>query len=83
MYSTLRPELITATPAQRARMAANPTAVVEKSMWFENPFPYLEVRRPFIGLARASASGKATLSHRFFELLHAKGKLTRLVRTEH
>ena len=77
MYSTLRPELITATPAQRARMAANPTAVVEKSMWFENPFPYLEVRRPFI-LGTRERKWKATLSHRFFELLHAKGKLTRL-----
>ena len=48
MYDTLRPELITATAAQRRAMAADPTAVVLKDMFFANAFPYLEVRRPFI-----------------------------------
>lgn len=77
MYSTLRPELITATARQRALMSADPTNVVDRTMWFENPFPYLEVRRPFI-LGTRERKWRATLSHRFFELLHREGKLARL-----
>ena len=78
MYDALRPELITATAAQRRAMAADPTAVVLKDMFFANAFPYLEVRRPFI-LGTRERRWRATLSHRFAELLHAKtGKLTRL-----
>ena len=48
MYDTLRPELITATPQERAAMARDPTAVVLKDMFLQNQFPYHEVRRPFI-----------------------------------
>lgn len=78
MYSTLRPELITATAAQRAAMARDPTSVVMKDMFFANAFPYLEVRRPFI-LGTAEQKWKATITHHFFELLHAKtAKLARL-----
>ena len=77
MYDTLRPELITATDRQRHAMAANPTAVVMKAMFLENAFPYLEVRRPFI-LGTQAQQWQATLSHRFVEVLHAKGTLTRL-----
>jgi hypothetical protein len=78
MYLTLRPELITATAAQRAAMAADPVSVVERSMFLSNPFPYLEVRRPFI-VGTQEKRWHATISHRFVELLHTKaGKLTRL-----
>lgn len=77
MYSTLRPELITATPRQRAMMSQEPTYVVEKGMFTANQFPYLEVRRPFI-LGTKAKEWKATISHRFMELLHDHGKLTRL-----
>ncbi|KAL9184712.1 hypothetical protein ACHAXT_012682 [Thalassiosira profunda] len=48
MYDTLRPELITATDEQRRLMALDPTYVVEKDMFMQNQFPYMEVRRPFI-----------------------------------
>lgn len=48
MYDTLRPDLLTATPEQREAMRLDPTAVVEKSLFLRNSFPYLEVRRPFI-----------------------------------
>ena len=58
-------------------MAENPQYVVEKSMFFANQFPYLEVRRPFI-LGTRAKKWQATLSHRCVEVLHAKGKLTRL-----
>ena len=78
MYMTLKPELITATAAQRAAMAADPVSVVLREMFFANPFPYLEVRRPFI-LGTREQKWRATLSHRFAELLHERtGKLARL-----
>ncbi len=46
MYDTLRPELLTATALQRARMAEDPTQVVCWDLFKENPLPYLELRRP-------------------------------------
>lgn len=45
-------------------------------MFLANPLPYHEVRRPFI-LGTATRQWKATLFHRFVELVHAKGKLAR------
>jgi hypothetical protein len=48
MYDTLQPDLITATEDQRNAMRMEPTAVVEKTMFMKNQFPYMEVRRPFI-----------------------------------
>lgn len=78
LYQTLKPELITASPTQRALLASNPTYVVEKGMFMQTQFPYLEVRRPFI-LGTQEKRWRATISHRFFELLYVKtGKLTRL-----
>ena len=64
MYDTLRPELITATPQERAAMAQDPTCVVLKDMFLQNQFPYHEVRRPFI-LGTQRQQWKATLFHRF------------------
>lgn len=77
MYETLRPELITATAEQRRMMEADPSVVVQREMFLETPLPYMEVRRPFI-LGTRERRWRATLSHRFAEVLHAKGKLTRL-----
>ena len=78
MYDSLKPELITATTRQRAQMNADPTYVVERGMFRENQYPYLEVRRPFI-LGTQEQKWKATLAHRFLEVLHQRtGKLTRL-----
>lgn len=78
MYDTLKPDLITATREERALMSIDPTYVVEKNMFLGNSFPYLEVRRPFI-LGTESKKWKATIAHRFAELLHVKtGKLTRV-----
>ena len=71
MYDTLKPELLTATPRQRALMARDPLYVVQRDMFAANPFPYLEVRRPFI-LGTQERRWRATLSHHFFLLLHAK-----------
>ena len=59
-------------------MKSDPTYVVEKEMFLSNSFPYLEVRRPFI-LGTREKKWKATLSHRFCELIHTKTKkLTRI-----
>ena len=59
-------------------MARDPTAVVLKDMFLQNQFPYHEVRRPFI-LGTQRQQWKATLFHRFLEVLDAKGKLLKLV----
>jgi NAD-dependent SIR2 family protein deacetylase len=77
MYATLRPELITATESQRKRMKMDPTEVVDISLFTENQFPYLEVRRPFI-LGTFSNQWKPTITHYFFRLLAEKGMLRRL-----
>jgi hypothetical protein len=39
-------------------MAADPTCIVEKSMFFANQFPYLEVRPHDVGFASIFASEK-------------------------
>ena len=78
MYDTLRPELITASEQERQLMGIDPTYVVSWDIFARNAFPYLEVRRPFI-LGTAKEQWKATIAHRFAELLHVKtAKLTRI-----
>lgn len=78
MYDTLRPELITASEPHRRLMSMDPTYVVSWDIFSTNAFPYLEVRRPFI-LGTARRQWKATIAHRFAELLHTKtSKLTRI-----
>lgn len=64
MYDTLRPELLTASHHERAAMSRDPTAVVSKDIFFRNPLPYLELRRPFI-LGLAEKQWRATISHWF------------------
>lgn len=78
MYDTLRPDLITASAMERAMMKEDPTYVVSWTIFRQNQFPYLEVRRPFI-LGTRQITWKATIAHRFMELLHTKtAKLTRI-----
>jgi NAD-dependent SIR2 family protein deacetylase len=87
MYDTLQPDLITATQRQRDLMKDEPTYVVTWDLFQQNQFPYLEVRRPFI-LGTQKMKWKATIAHRFFELLetktrsedkiYSKSKLTRI-----
>jgi NAD-dependent deacetylase sirtuin 2 len=82
MYDTLRPELITATSTQQQQMRYDPTEVVSWSMFAQNAFPYLEVRRPFI-LGTQQNQWKATIGHRFMELLHIKtGKKLKRIYTQ-
>jgi NAD-dependent SIR2 family protein deacetylase len=77
LYQTLKPELITATNKERELLKSDPTYVVHIDMFKNNPFPYLEVRRPFI-LGSAEKKWKPSLSHVFFQVLHEKGLLQRL-----
>ena len=50
----------------------------QKGLFLQNPLPMLELKRDFI-LGTHESRWKATLAHRFVELLHTKlGKLTRL-----
>jgi len=78
MYDTLRPELLTCNEFERNLMKIDPTHVVNWDMFKNNAFPYLEVRRPFI-LGTRNRQWKATIAHRFAELLHKKTeKLTRV-----
>lgn len=76
MYSSLRPELLTANEKQKRSMSAEPTLVVDWDLFRVNQFPYLEVRRPFI-LGTAKQQWKVTLAHCFVQLLHDKGLLQR------
>jgi len=74
LYDTLKPELLTATDQEKSIMKVDPTAVVSWSIFSNNQFPYLEVRRPFI-LGTAELKWKATIAHWFVRLCHDKGLL--------
>ena len=78
LYATLRPELLTATPGQREWMAREPTAVVDKALFMQNPLPYHEVRRPFI-LGTHEGRWRPTLAHSFASALGARGQLRHLL----
>ncbi|KAL3782571.1 hypothetical protein ACHAW5_004879 [Stephanodiscus triporus] len=78
LYDTLRPELLTATELERALIEGDPTLALDKGMFLQNPLPMLETKRSFI-IGTHEKRWRATLAHRFVELLHTKlGKLTRL-----
>mmetsp|Transcript_61555 Transcript_61555/g.71931 ORF Transcript_61555/g.71931 Transcript_61555/m.71931 type:complete len:576 (-) Transcript_61555:87-1814(-) len=78
LYETLRPEELTASEEERMLMANDPTAVFDRHLFLKNPLPCLELERSFI-LGTREARWRATIAHRFVELLHQKtGKLTRL-----
>ena len=79
MYDTLKPELLTATEEQRRIMTLDPTAVVSKQIFYQNAFPYLELRRPFIlGVASDVPQWKATLGHYFMRVMEDKGLLKKV-----
>ena len=78
LYDTIQPELLTASEIEQAIIEDDPTVALDKGMFLRNPLPMLELKRDFI-LGTHTKRWKATLAHRFVELLHTKlGKLTRL-----
>lgn len=77
LYNTLKPELITATEKERSLLKKDPVYVVHYDMFKNNPFPYLEVRRPFI-LGIHEKKWKPTIAHFFFKILEDNQLLQRL-----
>lgn len=77
LYATLNAELLTADATEREAIRQDPTLALEQDMFLQNPLPCLELQREFI-LGTRDQRWKATLAHRFIELLHTKtGKLVR------
>jgi NAD-dependent deacetylase sirtuin 2 len=71
-YASLRPELLTATAAQRKKMRQDPTHVVSLALFQKNPLPFLELLRPLL-LGVADQKWRPTLTHRFIQVLFEKG----------
>lgn len=83
MYDTLRPELLTATAAERRAMQMDPTTVVSWDLFRRNQLPYLELRRPFmlgvLGSSHAFApTYRPTLAHFFMRVCEDQGLLRRV-----
>ena len=77
MYDTLKPELLSANERERQAMVEEPTTVVSWSLFRKNPFPYLEVRRPFI-IGTQEAKWKMTIGHYFAKLLYDRQLLSKI-----
>jgi NAD-dependent deacetylase sirtuin 2 len=77
LYQTLKPELLTCTEKERKLLKKDSVYVVHYDMFKNNPFPYLEVRRPFI-LGTHEKKWKPSIAHFFFKLLQEKNLLRRL-----
>ena len=78
LYATMNPDLLTADSAMREAIREDPSLALDHRLFITNPFPCLELNRSFL-LGTREQRWKATLAHRFVELLHSKlGKLRRL-----
>jgi NAD-dependent SIR2 family protein deacetylase len=82
LYATLDATKLTATDEQIEAIQNDPSYSLDHHLFLENPLPCLEVNREFI-LGVRERKWKATLTHRFVELLQTKtdggtGKLVRL-----
>lgn len=76
LYGSLRGDLITASVEQAAKLKENASAVMGQALFLDNPFPYLELRRPFI-LGTQRREWKASLSHWFVKFLQDERMLLR------
>jgi NAD-dependent deacetylase sirtuin 2 len=78
LYATMNADLLTADPLEREAIRIDPSVALEQPLFLKNPLPCLELNRSFI-LGTRDQKWKATLAHRFVELLHTKtNKLSRL-----
>ncbi|KAL3927446.1 MAG: hypothetical protein SGBAC_013084 [Bacillariaceae sp.] len=78
LYATMDADRLTATQSERDLMRVDPSLALDNHLFLQNQFPCLEVNRQFL-LGTRDQIWKATLAHRFVELLHSKtGKLARL-----
>ncbi|CAK0879369.1 unnamed protein product [Prorocentrum cordatum] len=70
--------MLSATPAQRARIARDPEWVASAELFRENPVPFFEVKREFVlGLARRR--WLPTAAHHVVALLHRHGLLSHVL----
>jgi len=78
LWKTVKPERLTATSEQQARIARDPEWVASIELFKENPLPLLEIKRDFIrGLSKGF--WRPTAAHYFVRLLHDHGLLTRVL----
>jgi NAD-dependent deacetylase sirtuin 2 len=78
LYATMDPNTLTATQSESDIIQMDASMVLDNRLFLQNQLPCLEVNRQFL-LGTKDQIWKATLAHRFVELLHKKtGKLTRL-----
>ena len=80
LYDTLRPKLLTAMEPKRELIGSDTTLALDRGLFLQNPLPMLETKRGFI-LGTSEKRWRATLTHRFVEMLHTK--LGKLVHPEH
>jgi NAD-dependent deacetylase sirtuin 2 len=73
LYATLNPHLLSADDDEKEAIRLDPTISLDHHMFLQNPLPCLELQREFI-LGTQEQRWKATLAHRFIELLHTKTK---------
>jgi NAD-dependent deacetylase sirtuin 2 len=78
LYATMNAELLTATQSEKDLIRFDPSIALDHRLFLQNQLPCLEVNRQFL-LGTKDQMWKATLAHRFVELLHKKtNKLVRL-----
>lgn len=78
LYATMDPDSLTATQMERDLIRLDPSIALDNRLFLQNQLPCLEVNRQFL-LGTKDQVWKATLAHRFVELLHKKtNKLKRL-----
>lgn len=78
MYATMDASKLSCDVMQQLQIQADPASALDKPLFMNNPRPCLELMRDFL-LGMRRSRWKATLAHRFVELLHSKtGKLARL-----
>ena len=73
LYATLNPHLLSADDEEKEAIRLDPTISLDHHMFLQNPLPCLELQREFI-LGTREQRWKATLAHRFIELLYTKTK---------
>lgn len=71
LYATLDASTLTASMEEQERIRDDPSYSLDQHLFLENPLPCLEVNREFI-LGVQRQKWKATLAHRFVELLRSK-----------
>jgi NAD-dependent SIR2 family protein deacetylase len=70
LYATLNPIVLTATEEQIEQISRDPSFSLDQHLFMENPLPCLEVNREFV-LGVQERRWKATLAHRFVEMLRS------------